>query len=317
MWNDNKVLVAGGAGFVGANVVKRLLELGADVRATLYKDDAQIDDDRVEYVRCNLEEKEACEAVCKDVDYVFMCAANTQGAYVVEHTPLAHLTPNVIMNARILEAAHAAGVKKFLWLSSNAVYPVTDFAVKETDVTDEFYEKYFIVAWMKRFTEHMCEMYATKIKQVMQTIIIRPGNIYGPLDNFDLESSHVLPALIRKVVERHDPIEVWGTGENVKDFVYIDDFVDGLFLAMEQLDSFDVLNLSSGEEYVLKDVLDLIIKLDGYDGAQIVFNTSKPDMIKERFIDSSKAEALLGYRADTSMEEGMKRTIEWYRTECA
>ena len=153
------------------------------------------------------------------------------------------------MNTRMLEAAHGAGVRKLLFISTNTVYPVTDFPVKETDCTNEFFDKYFIVAWMKRFGELCCEMYATRIARPMETVVVRPANVYGPLDKFDWESSHVLPALIRRVVERHQPLRVWGDGRDIKDFIFVDDLVEGLTLTMGKLRGFDVVNLASGQQY--------------------------------------------------------------------
>jgi GDP-L-fucose synthase len=314
MFTNKNVLVTGGAGFVGANLVKRMLELGANVRATLHRRKAIIQDNRIDYTWCDLQKAEDCAGICEDMDYVFLCAANTSGAAVMEKTPLAHLTPNLIMNALMLEAAFATGVRKVLFISSNTVYPVTDYPVREEDVTDQFFDKYFIVAWMKRFSELMCEMYSTRIKTPMQTVIVRPANIYGPFDDFEWETSHVLPALIRRVVERHDPISVWGDGLDIKDFIFIDDFIDALLLAMEKINSFDVVNIASGNEYILRDLLNAIIRIDGYNNAKITFDASKPTMIPKRLINPSKAERTLGFRTKTSIEEGLEKTIAWYRS---
>lgn len=307
-------MVTGAAGFIGARLVQRLVREGAQVRGTLYKKDAVVRDDCVEYIRADLTHAEDCARACRDAEYVFLCAANTSGAAVMEKTPLVHLTPNLIMNARMLEAAYAASVRKTLFISSNTVYPVSDDPVKETDVTNEFFEKYFIVAWMKRFTEIMCEMYATKIKKPMQTVVVRPANAYGPGDKFDWETSHVLPALIRRVVERHDPIRVWGDGRDIKDFIYVDDLVEGMLLAMEKIDGFEPVNLAGGRGHCLHDILDLILRLDGYAGARIEYDASKPTMIPKRLIDPSKARQVLGFEAATSMEAGLRKTIDWYRS---
>ena len=314
MFQGRNVLVTGGAGFIGSTLAARLVAQGARVRATLYQRDAVVLDDRIDYVRADLMGAEDCRRVCQDMEYVFLCAANTSGAAVMEKTPLVHLTPNLIMNARMLEAAYAAGVKKVLFISSNTVYPVSDAPVKETDVTNEFFEKYFIVAWMKRFTEIMCEMYATKIKTPMQTVVVRPANAYGPGEKFDWETSHVLPAMIRRVVERHDPIRVWGDGKDVKDFIYVDDLVEGMLLAMEKIDGFDPVNLASGRECCLRDILATIVELDGYTDARIEYDTSKPTMIPKRLIDPSKAKRRLGFEATTPIEVGLKKTIDWYRS---
>jgi GDP-L-fucose synthase len=314
MYKGSKILVAGGAGFVGVNLIQRLLFLGANVRATIHRRPPIVKNEHIEYVQADLTRPEDCRKAVEGMDYVFMCAANTSGAAVMEKTPLVHLTPNLIMNALMLEASYEANVKKFLFISSNTVYPVTDQPAKESDVINEFYEKYFIVAWMKRFSELMCEMYSTRIKTPMQTVIVRPANIYGPLDDFEWETSHVLPALIRRVVERHDPISVWGNGKDIKDFIYIDDVVEGLLLAMEKINGFDVINIASGKQYVLSDLLEIVVNLDGYENAKIIYDTSKPTMIPKRLIDPSKATVLLGFKANTPIEKGLEKTILWYRS---
>lgn len=314
MFKDKKILVTGGAGFVGANLVERLLTEGARVRATLHETDAVIKDGRIEYFRCDLLKPEDAHKACEGIEYVFLCAAVTSGAAVIEKTPLLHLTPNLIMNAQMLEAAYSAGAQKVLFISSNTVYPVTNYPVTEEDENFDFYEKYYIVGWMKRFSELICEMYSTKIKKTMDTVVVRPANIYGPLDDFEWETSHVLPALIRKVVERLDPLPVWGDGKDIKDFIFIDDFIDGILLAMEKTKGFDVLNIASGKQYVLSDLLDIIMRLDGYDNAEVAFDSTKPTMIPKRLIDPTKSERLLGFKANTPIEQGLQKTIQWYRS---
>jgi len=313
MFKGKKVLIVGGAGFVGTNLIIKLLSLGADVRATIHNRKAVVVDDRIEYIQCELLKKEDCEKIVTDVEYVFMCAANTSGAAVMEKTPLAHVTPNVIMNTLILDAAYQAKIKKFLFISSNTVYPMTEHPVKETEAQGELFEKYFCVGWMKRFTEILCEMYARKIKNPMKVIVIRPANIYGPYDDFEWETSHVLPALMRKVIERHNPLEVWGDGKDIKDFIYIDDFIKGVLLAFEKIDSFNPVNIGTGIPCSIKEALDAMLDADGYKDAKIIFNSSKPTMIPKRLIDVSKAKELLGFEAKIPISEGLKRTIQWYK----
>jgi len=316
MYNSNyfknkKVLVAGGAGFVGTNLIKKLLELQAQVRAADIKK-FQFQDERIEYLNCDFTKKQDCQKAVEDIDYVFMMAANTSGAAVMEKTPLVHVTPNIIMNSLMLEAAYEAGVKKFLFPSSNTVYPVSNQSVKENDMAyGDLFSKYYFVGWMKQFSEVLCEMYS-KIKNPMKTIVVRPANIYGPYDDFEWETSHVIPALIRKAVERHSPIEVWGDGNDIKDFIYVDDLVEGDLLAMEKIENFSPVNIASGRPRAIKEVLRAILAADNYQDADIVFNASQPTMIPRRLIDSSKARELLGFEAKTPFIDGIKKTVDWY-----
>jgi len=315
MFSGAKVLVAGGTGFVGVNLIQRLLLLGAKVRATVHRKAPVIHDERIQYVKCDLTNMEDCRKVVSDIDYVFMCAANTSGAAVIAATPLVHVTPNIVMNAQMLEAAYCANVRKLIWLSSNAGYPPSgDRPVKEEEFFDgDPYEAYFGVAWMKRYTEILCRMYSEKFKKPMTTVVLRPSNIYGPYDDFEFETSHVMAALIRRAVERHDPLEVWGTGDDIRDWIYIDDFIDAMILAAEKIESYDPINIGMGKGYSVKQALQTILEADGYTDANIKFNSSKPSMIPIRLIDTTKAETILGFKARTGLREGIRKTIEWYR----
>jgi GDP-L-fucose synthase len=151
----------------------------------------------------------------------------------------------------------------------------------------------------------------------MKTVVVRPANIYGEQDDFEWETSHVIPALIRKVVERQDPLQVWGDGNDLKEFIYVKDFIEGMLLAMERLESFDPINIAAGKPCTVREVLRMLLMIDGYQDAKVVFDTSKPTMIPKRLIDPTKAQRLLGFRASTSMEEGLRRTVAWYRSTLA
>lgn len=311
-FKNKNILIAGGSGFVGTNLLKKLIELGAKVRIADIKE-PQIKDSGAEYFRCDFTKSEDCQKAMQGIEYVFMFAANTSGAAVMQNTPLAHVTPNIIMNSLMLESAHRAGVKKFLFPSSNTVYPVSEKPVEEIDMKyGDLFEKYYFVAWMKQFSEVLCEMY-TKIKNPMKTVVVRPANIYGPYDDFEWETSHVIPALIRKVVERHNPIEVWGDGKDIKDFIYIDDFIDGILLAMEKVDNFNPINIASGKPCTVKEIIEELLSIDNYKNAKIIFNSSKPTMIPKRLISNLKAKNILGFEAKTPLSQGLKETIDWYR----
>ena len=312
-YNGKRVLVAGATGFIGTNLVRKLVSLGAIVRGITHENAPQEVLSGVEYCTYDLLEMDHCFGATKDMDYVFMAAANSSGAAVMETTPLVHLTPNVVMNSQMLAASYENKVKKFCFISSNTVYPLTDFAVKEEDVTNEFYEKYFIVGWMKRFSEMMCEMYSNKIKSPMETLVIRPGNLYGPFDKYTRAESKVIAALVRRAIERQNPFEVWGDGLDLKDFLYIDDFTEGMLLAFAKSDHFMPINIASGIPVTIRDVLGVILKTAGHNGAQVKFDSTKPTMIPKRMIDISKMQQLTGWTPETNLTEGIAKTIDWYK----
>ena len=205
------ILVTGATGLIGSNLYKALEKNLFEVKGISTKDG-------------DLTDEKFCNEITKNIDVVFHCAAVTSGAKVMENSPLSHITPNVVMNARLMEACRRNGVKKFIFMSSSVVYPYTGAKPnnEEEFTYGDIYEKYESVGWMKRYTEKLCETYS---KFGMECIVIRPSNIYGPGDKFD-ERAHVLPATIMKVVNGDNPLVVWGNGEDVRDFIYIDDFVD-------------------------------------------------------------------------------------------
>ena len=310
-----KVLVAGGTGFIGSNLAARLLAEGCEVRVTSHVRPRILTDPAVEYIEADLTDEADCTQAVQGIDYVFMCAANTSGAAVMTSTPLVHVTANVVMNARLMEAAYDAGVKKYLFIGSSASYPPTDDRpVREDEMfIGDPYESYFSVGWMKRYGEVLCRMYAEHIKPPMPCVVIRPSNAYGPHDDYEFGTSHMTAALIRRVVERHQPLEVWGTGDDVRDLIYVDDLVDGIISVFEATDSYCAVNVAFGRGHSVKEVLQAILEADGYSDADVRFDASKPSTIPTRVVDTSMAEKDFGFRAKVSLQEGVKRTLDWYR----
>ena len=162
-----------------------------------------------------------------------MCAANSSGANIIVNNPISHFTPNVIMNTNILQACFENNVKKLIFISSNTVYPNTKKKMTEDDSKFIFFSKYHIVAWMKKFSEISCEIFSHKIKSNLSCIVVRPGNLYGPFDKFTKREAKVIPALIRRTIEKENPFEVWGDGKDLKDFLYIDDFIESIVKLIE------------------------------------------------------------------------------------
>tara|TARA_R110002049_G_scaffold305728_1_gene503104 strand:- start:965 stop:1906 length:942 start_codon:yes stop_codon:yes gene_type:complete len=307
-----KILVTGVSGLIGSNLVEALQKEGHDVRAT-YRTKLKNKYSGVELIKGDLLDFNFCREITKDVDVIFHCAANTSGAHVMSSTPLVHVTPNVVMNSQLMEASYEAKVKKFIFMSSSVVYPYT---AEKPNHEDEFtfgdiYEKYFAVGWMKRYTEKLCEMYSKVLSPSMQCIVLRPANIYGANDKFD-NRSHVLPATIMKVVNKQNPIEVWGDGKDIRDFIHIDDFVRACMVVMDKVDSYDIFNIGSGVGKSVNDILFTCMELEGYD-TDVTYNSDKPSMIPIRLLDVSKAKDKLGFETEISLREGLKKTIKWYK----
>ena len=307
------MLVTGGSGFIGTNYLKFVNKKDYKLKATYYENNNFYKVENVEYVKSNLENLSECKEVCKNIDIVIMCAANSSGAAIMERTPLVHLTPNIRMNLNMLEAAYEAGIKKFVFISSNTVYPHVDYAVKENDTNYKFFEKYHVVGWMKKFTEEVCEIYSNKIKNKMTTIVIRPGNLYGPHDKFDEKKSKVIASLIRKIVEKQNPIIVWGDGNDLKDFLYIEDFVRALDKIVENINDYQVLNIASGKGITIKEILKKIITIESAEYLNVKFDSTKPTMIPKRLIDISKSKEIINFEPSINMQDGLRKTIDWYK----
>ncbi len=312
MYGKN-VLVAGSTGFIGYNLTERLLSVGANVRGTGFSRKSSINHPNFEYFQCDLTLTEDCDKSVKDMEYVFLCAATTSGSAVICSTPMVHVTPNMLINSQMLDSAYKHKIKKFLWISSACGYALSNKESQEDDMFygDDPYEKYYFGGWMKRFTEILCNMYS-KLDRPMPCIVLRPTNIYGPHDKFDFERCHVFPALIRRVVERHDPLGVWGDGNDIRDFIYVDDVVDAIMLAMEKINRYDPINIGSGITLSIKELLKTILSIESFD-PDIEFDTLKPSTIPICKVNTNKAKEVLGFSPQIDLHEGINKTLSWYK----
>jgi GDP-L-fucose synthase len=215
----------------------------------------------------------------------------------------------------MLEAAYQAGVRKLCFISSGAAYPPTGARpVGECEMFDgDPVDVYFPAGWMKRYAEVLCRTYSEKIARPMPTVVVRPSNIYGPYDKYDFATSHVTAALLRRVVERQSPLEVWGTGEDVRDVIHIDDFIDGMLAAFATDLPYFAVNVCAGKGHTVREILQTLLEVDGYRDAEVRFDPSRPSTIPVRLMDNSLAREKLGFETRLSLAEGLRRTIEWYR----
>jgi GDP-L-fucose synthase len=312
--SSSRITVAGATGFIGSNLVEALARRGSKVRALVHERRPASSIPDVEYVEADLRDPGNALDAMRDTDVFIMAAAKSSGAAVMANSPLAHLAPNLVMNANTAEAAVECGVKKYLFISSSTVYPPGSHAMNEAEVSGEFFPAYQVVAGMKRYSEEMLLLHESHGSTGLKVINVRPSNLYGPGDKFNDKEAKVIPSLIRRAVMRENPFSVWGDGSDVKDFLFIDDFVDALLRLIDiDFDNSEV-NIAFGKSVSLGEVIREILKAAGYEDANINFDPSKPSMIPVRRLDNSRARNHLGWNPKTSLEEGILRTTDWYRS---
>lgn len=312
-YEGRKVLVTGGSGFVGIHIVQELLKQGAHVRVPLHERPMPMELEGVETMEADLTNAGDCQRVMDGVDYVFHAAGSVAAAGVTVTNPMSAITGNLILTARVLEAVMSSKAKGILIFSSGVTaYPQTEHAVKEDEMwTAPPPDIYFGYGWMRRYLELMGEFVAQKSE--MGVAICRPTAVYGRFDNFDPKRSHFIPALIRRAVEKEDPYVVWGTGEEMRDILHVTDLARGCLLLLEKHAKCDPVNIGYGQATKVREVVEIILKASGHDGAKVEFDATKPTTIPVRMVDTSKAKSLLGFESSVSLEEGIADMIGWYR----
>jgi len=305
-WDGKSVMVTGGAGFLGGHLVAELESRSETVDVFVPRSS--------EY---DLRNREAIERAFADADpdVVIHLAASVGGIGANQDNPGRYFYDNAIMGIELLEAARKHGVDKTVILGTICAYPKhTPVPFEEDDLWNGYPEETnapYGVA--KRSLLTMAQAYREQYGT--NAIYLMPVNLYGPEDDFDLETSHVIPALIRKAIEARDrgddELTAWGTGRVTREFLYVKDAARGILDAAERYDDPEPVNLGSGEEISIRDLVGEITDLVGFEG-EIVWDTSKPDGQPRRKLDTTRARERFGWTADTPLEEGLRETIEWY-----
>jgi len=305
-WKGKRVVVTGGAGFMGSRVVDRLRAAGAQTFVPRSKD-------------YNLVDGAAVKRLFHDArpELVIHAAAVVGGIGANRANPGRFFYENLMMGAQSLEEARLTGVKKFIAIGTICAYPkFTPVPFKEEDLWTGYPEEtnapYGLAKKML-----LVQSQAYRQQYQFNSIFLLPVNLYGPGDNFDPASSHVIPALIRKVVEAKrdgkEEIEVWGTGRATREFLYVDDCADAIVLAAERYDGAEPVNIGAGFEISIKDLAELIVRLAGFKG-RLRWDASKPDGQPLRCLDTARATREFGFKAKTDFKDGLKATIDWYES---
>lgn len=305
-WSNKKILVTGGAGFLGSFLVDKLKESDLGGEAIRIPSSKGMD----------LRRWENCVKAVKNMDIVIHLAARVGGIGYNQAFPASLFYDNAIMGIQMMEAARQEGVEKFVAIGTVCGYPkFTPIPFREDDLWDGYPEETNAPYGLaKRML--LVQSQAYRQQYGFNSIFLLPANLYGPRDNFDLESSHVIPALIRKfsnaVVNNESEVEVWGTGEVTREFLYVADAAEGILLAAERYNKPEPVNIGAGFEIKIKDLAQLIAGLTGFSG-EIRWDTTKPDGQPRRRLDISKAKMEFGFEAKTDFREGLRKTIEWYK----
>ena len=305
-WNDKRVCVTGGAGFLGSFVLEKLAERGA----------AEVFVPRID--EYDLTQPEDIDRMLADAkpDVLIHLAALAGGIGANRARPAEFFYKNLMMGVPLMHKAWEAGVGKFVAIGTICAYPkFTPIPFKEENLWEGYPEEtnapYGLAKKML-----LVQAQAYREQYDYNAIYLLPVNLYGPRDNFNLETSHVIPALIRKCVEAQqrgdDKIEVWGTGSPTREFLYAGDAAEGILLAAEKYNDSEPVNLGSAMEISIKDLVDLIVRLTGFEG-EVVWNSDKPDGQPRRALDVTRAREHFGFEARMRFEEGLKRTIEWFK----
>lgn len=305
-WQHKRVCVTGGAGFLGSFVTQKLRDRGA----------AEVFIPTIE--KYDLVQLPSIKQMLADSqpEIIIHLAAQVGGIGANREHPAEFFYNNLMMGVQLIHEAWLHGVEKFVALGTICAYPkFTPIPFREENLWDGYPEEtnapYGLAKKML-----LVQSQAYRQQYGFNSIFLMPVNLYGPRDNFNPESSHVIPALIKKCVEAiesgAESIEVWGDGSPTREFLYVEDAAEGILLATEKYNSPQPVNLGSGMEISIKELVELIARLTGFNG-RIVWNTNKPNGQPRRRLNVERAEREFGFKAQINFEEGLRRTIEWYR----
>lgn len=310
-----KLLVLGSTGFIGRNIAEHFAEKGDFEVYGSYLASGELNNDRIKMIKADLTNKDDVQRVTEGMDIIIQAAATTSGAKDIVERPYYHVSDNAIMNSLIFRSAFEHKVSHLVFLSCTTMYSSSDASLKETDLdlNKEIYPGYFGGAWTKVYNEKMCEFYS-RLSSAKYTVI-RHSNIYGPYDKFDLEKSHVFGATVTKVMtaEEGGKIIVWGAGEEERDLLYVTDLVDLVEAVLEKQDTkFEIFNAGCGSSIAVNELVKKIVSHSGKN-IRIEHDLTKPNIKTKLCLNCAKAKEILGWSRRVSLDEGIKKTLEWYR----
>ncbi len=307
-YKDKKILVTGGTGMIGRQLVDLLIKEGANVRIASL-DDSSLAHPNAEFIKSDLTNLDNCLLACNGIDIVFHLAGIKGSPKMMKEKPASYFVPSLLFTTNMMEAARRAKVKRFLFTSSVGVYaPAEIFYEDDVEKTLPSSNDIF-GGWHKRTGELQAKAY--QIQYGWNEIsIVRPANVYGSYDNFDPENAMVIPSLIKRAMDGENPLLVWGDGAPIRDFIHARDVARGMMKVLE-LGYNKPVNLGSGTGCTIKELVNIILS-NLEKKPEIIWDISKPSGDKKRLMDIARAKSL-GWQPEISLEQGIKETMEWYK----
>lgn len=307
-FGEDKILVTGASGLLGRNVYKYLKSHGLNVVGTYHNHS------KPDLIKCDLTDYKQTKELLEreNIKYVFMFAAIAHGVGILSIRPETLIRENLMITSNMLELCYYAKVKKVFFCSSSSVYHEANYHIKEEeyDLNKEPSKYYFGNGWMKRYSEKLCEFYN---RLGMKVVMMRPGNIYGKYDKSDV-NAHFIPAIIQRLLGNPKELEIWGDGTPYKNLIYAEDLARDSVLMMTGYDSIQPLNVASDTNATVGEIVNLLVKIAKYEG-KIVYNSSKPNAIQYRGLDTTKFNNIFGKQKYTSLEEGLVTTFRWIKND--
>lgn len=313
--DNKKIFLAGATGSVGSAVLQHIVDNypNTTVRASYRQREPFIKNERVEYVKADLRSLAGCRNAVRGCDCAVMAASYSAGSKLMTSQPWLFINDNIFMNSQMYEAFFHEKVKRAVYIGTATVYQEFEGYIKEDDINMNIdpHSAYLGVAWISRFLEKLGLFWHQKTG--IDVINLRSSNIFGPYANFDPATSYFIPAIIRKAGDRMDPFEVWGSPEVTRDVLYSEDFAAAIAALLSDTSiKFDVFNIGSGVKTTVGEVVNWAIKHSGYKPSKINYDLTKPSTIKFRALDISKLKKATGWQPKFSIEEGIRKTAEWW-----
>lgn len=315
-FNNRIIFLAGSTGLVGSSIMQYILNncLETRIRASFYKHTKPfINHERVEYVNGDLRFIDNCRRMVQGCDCAIMAAASTGGSHQLTSEPWKQINDNLIMNSQMLEAFHFEKVKRVVFIGSATLYQESQRPIKEEelDLNRDPPHVYLGIGWVTRYLEKLCNFWCNESD--MEILIARAANVFGPYAKFSPQTSNFIPAIIRKAVDKMDPLEIWGSPDVTRDVVYSEDFARAVVMMLNSNNiKLDTFNIGSGKKTAVGEVVEWALKYAAHRPSEIKYCSDKPTTIKSRALDCSKIKNTLGWEPKYTVEEGIRETTKWW-----